>query len=74
MKNCLKLGGGEKQVVLPFRWQELWKCIVRVLSVVTYWKKGHKLWSEPPKYYDNMASTKLQRYFCGNTDLYKVVL
>ena len=72
MKNRLKMGGGEKQVVLLFRWQELWKCFVRVLSAGTYWKKGHKLWIEIPKYFGDKSPTKLRIYFRGNTNLYQV--
>ena len=72
MENRVTVGGVGKRIVCPFRRQEFWKCIGCVLSAVTYGKKGHKFWSELRKYSGNMAPTKLRRYFCGNTDLYKV--
>ena len=45
MKNHLTVAGGNKCLVCPFRRQELWKYNIFVLLVVTYGKKGHKLWS-----------------------------
>ena len=44
MKNRLTMGGGGKQIVRPFRRQELWKCIGCVILEVTYRKKGHTIW------------------------------
>ena len=74
MNNCVTVGGGGKQIVHPFRRQEFCKCVGCLLSAVTYWRKGHKLWSELPKYSDKMASTKIRRDVCGNTNLYKGML
>ena len=56
-KNRLTMGGGGKRIVIPFRRQEIWKCIGCVLSEVTYKKKLHKLWSEIPKASCSMAPT-----------------
>ena len=72
MKNCLTMGGGGKQIVCPLICQEFYKCICYVLLAVTYGKKGHKIWSEIPKYFCRMVPTKLQRNVHRSTDLYKV--
>ena len=72
MKNRVTMNGGWKLLVRPFKGQELWKCIGCILSEVTYGKKGHKLWSEVPKYFGKYENPKLQRDVRGNTDLYKV--
>ena len=72
MKNCLVMSGGGKLIVCPFRRQEFWKCIGCILLEVNYGKKVHNILSEIPKSFGNKASTKLRRYVCGNTDLYKV--
>ena len=61
INNRVKMNGGGKGLVLPFKRQEFWKCIGCVLSAVTYGKKGHKLWSEIPKYFGKMENPKLQR-------------
>ena len=72
MKNSFTMDGVGKQLVHPFKRQELWKCIGFVLPEFNYGKKGRKLWSEVPKASCRMASTKLRRNIRGNTDLYKV--
>ena len=72
IKNRLKMGGGWKRVIRPFRRQELWKCIGCVLSAVTYGKKRQNIWSEIPKYFCNKAPTTLQRGVCRNNNVYKV--
>ena len=72
IKNHYKMNEGGKRSVRPFNRQEFWKCIGCILSEVTYEKKVHKLWSEIPKYFGRMATTKLSRDVRGNTDLYKV--
>ena len=71
IKNHYTINGGGRWLVRPFKRQEFWKCIGCILSVGTYGKKGHKLWSKIPKYSGNMAPTKLRRDVCGNTNLYK---
>ena len=48
MKNSFTSNGGGKRLVRPFKRKEFWKCIGRILSAVTYGKKGHELWSEVP--------------------------
>ena len=64
--------GGGKRIVRIFRRQEFCKCIGCVISVVDYGKRGHKLWSEIPKFVGNKAPIKLKIDVCGDTDLYKV--
>ena len=44
MNNCVTVGGGGKRLVLPFKRQEFWKCIVCILSAVTYGNKGCAPW------------------------------
>ena len=39
MKNHLKMGGGGKWIVCPFRRKEFWKYIGCVISAVTNGKK-----------------------------------
>ena len=53
------MDGGGKGVVCPFIRQELCKYIGSVISEVTYEKKGHKLWSDIPKYFCKKPTTKL---------------
>ena len=72
MKNRVMVGGGGKQIVFPFKRQELWKFIDCLISEFTYGNKGKKLWSELPKNAGKMAPNKLKRDVCGDTDLYKV--
>ena len=72
LKNCFTVDGGDKGFIFTFRRQEFWKCIVYVLLAVTYGKKGPKLWSKIRKCFGRMVTTKIPRYVCGNTDLYKV--
>ena len=67
MKNCLDMSGVKKRLVVPFISQELCKYIGWILSEVAYIKKGHKIWSETPKYFGDKPQTKLQNYFCGHT-------
>ena len=71
MKNCVTMNGGDKRLVLTFKRQELWKCIGRILSEVTYGKKGRKLWSEVPKCFGKYENPKLRRDVSGNTNSYK---
>ena len=68
MKNRFTMDGGGKWFVCPFERNEFWKCIGCVILAVTYGKKLH---SEIPKPFCRMAPTKLQKYFRGNTNLYK---
>ena len=63
---------GKKWLVRPFTRKEFYKCIGCILSEVTYVKKGHKLWSEIPKYFGKKPPTKFQIYVRGNTDMHKV--
>ena len=63
---------GREIVSYYFKKKEFWKCIGCVMLTGNYGKKVHKLWSELPKASCMMEPTKLQRYFCGNTHLYKV--
>ena len=72
MNNLVTKNGGRKRSVCPFKRQEFYKCIVCIISAVTYGKKGRKLWSEVPKSFGKYVNPKLRRDFCGNTDLYKV--
>ena len=72
IKNRYNMNGGGKRLVRTFNRKEFWKCIGCILLAVTYGKKGHKLWSEIPKYSGKMASTKLRRDVLVNTDLYRV--
>ena len=74
MNNRVTVDGGCKQIARPFRRQEFWKCIGCLISAVTYERKGHKLWSELPKYSGKISPTKIQRDVRGNTDLYKGML
>ena len=50
MNNCVTTNWGGKRLVRPFKRQQIWKCIGCILLEVTYRKKGHKIWSEVPKY------------------------
>ena len=61
MKNLLENYGGKKWLDCSFRRQELWKCIGCILSVVTYEKKGHNLWSETTKTFGEKPQTKSKR-------------
>ena len=72
MKNLFTMDGGGKRLVCPFKSQELWKCIGRVILGVNYGNKGHKMWSEMTKSSCRMETTKLRRDVRRNTDLYKV--
>ena len=72
MKIGLMMSSGNKWLVRPFRRQDFWKFIGCVLLVVTYGKKGEKLWSEIPNTSVNKAPTKLQRDVCDTTNLNKV--
>ena len=72
MKNRVTINGEGKRLVRPFKSHVLWKCIGCTLSVVTYGKKLHKLWSEIQKPFSKMENTKQERGFFVNTDLYKV--
>ena len=72
IKNRYMMNGGGKRLVRTFKRQELWECIGCIILVVTYGKKGHKLWSEIPKASCRMAPLKLRRYVRGTTNLYKV--
>ena len=74
MKNRVTVYGQGKWIVHPFRSQDFWKCHGCVLSSVTYRRKGHKLWSEIPKYSGKMEATKIQRDVHGNTNFYKCML
>ena len=74
MNNSLTMGAGGRQIVCPFRRQEFWKFIGCVLLEVNYGNKGHKLWSELPKYFVNKAPTKLWGDICENNYLYKGML
>ena len=72
MKNHSTMNGGGKRLVCTFNSQDFCKCIGYILLVVTYGKKGHKIWSEIIKYSGKVAPTKLQRDVLGNINLYKV--
>ena len=72
INNCYTTNGGSKRLFRPFERKEFWKCIGCILLEVTYGKKGHKLWSDRPKYSCRMAPTKIRRDVRGKTDLYKV--
>ena len=71
-KNRLDKFGWKKQLVRPFRRQELWKCIGCILSEVTFGKKGHKLWGETQIFIGKKAQTKLHRDICLKTYLQRV--
>ena len=57
MKTRVTTNGGGKRQVKNVKRQEFWKCIGFILSVFTYGKKGHKLWSEVPKYFGKYENT-----------------
>ena len=59
IKNPYTMNGRGKGLVCPFNRKEFWKFIGYILLVVTYGKKGNKLWIEIPKYSGKMASTEL---------------
>ena len=50
IKNRFTSNGVGKRLVKRFKRQEFWKCIGCILLAVTYGKKGHKLWSEIPRF------------------------
>ena len=72
MKNRVITNGGGKRQVRPFKRQKFWKCIGCILSEATYGKKGHKIWSEGPKYFGKYENPKPRRDVRGNNDLFKV--
>ena len=72
IKNCYTMNGGGEWLVRPFKRREFLKFIGCILLEVNYGNKGHKIWSEIPKYSGKIARTKLQRYVRGKTNLYKV--
>ena len=59
INNRYTMNGLGKGLVCPFNSQELWKFIGCIIFVVTYGKKGNKIWIEIPKYSGKMAPTEL---------------
>ena len=72
IQNFYMINGGGKLLVRPFKSQEFWKFIGYILLEITYGKKWHKLLIDIPKSSCRIASPKIRRDVCGNTDLYKV--
>ena len=72
MKNHLAKNWGGTRLVRPFKRQEIWKCIVFILSAVTYVRTGHKLWIKVPKCFGRYENPKLRRDVCGNAVIYMV--
>ena len=58
-KNRFTMDGRGKPLARTFKRQEFCKCFGCLILAVNYGTKGHKLWSETPKYSVKMASTEL---------------
>ena len=71
-KNRIDNYGGKKRLVCPFRRQEFCKFIGCIISVITYGKKGHKIWGETQIFVVKKAQDKLHKDVSGKTDLLKV--
>ena len=72
IKNRLRISGGNKPLVRPFRRQELCKFVGCILLAVTYKNKILKIWIEIPKTLGKKLPSKLQSDVRGNTTLNKV--
>ena len=74
MNNYLLISGLKKRLhlVRHFTRKEFCKCIGCILSVITYGKRRHKIWSEIQRTVVKNLPTKLHRDVRGNTDIHKV--
>ena len=64
--------GRKTRLVLFFSKMEFCKCIGCILSVVTHWKKGHKLWGETHRSDTGKVPISIDRDVFVKIDLLKV--